>query len=207
MKIQQIVVGPLQTNCYLVWGEGSREGTIIDPGADAEKIARAVTQSGVTPMMVVNTHAHYDHIGANPALKRLYPGLQFAVGALDAASVSDPMENLGYGLGFPEEIPPPDLELEDGDTVGAGECFFRVINTPGHTKGAISLVSGGEAKRALFCGDLIFEDGVGRTDLPGGDAGRLRESIDHVLSSYPDDTVLYPGHGPSITIGERKKLQ
>ena len=194
------------TNCYLCHQEGTDKGIIIDPGADADKIAAACRQAGVSPTLAVNTHAHYDHIGANAALKNLYPGLRFAIGTLDADSLSDPEQNLSAGFGVNAEVPAAELQLDDGDTVNQNACDFRIHHTPGHTRGSVSLVSSGEQPWVVFCGDLLFADGVGRTDLPGGNSKQLRDSIEELLSSIPDDAILYPGHGPAVTVKERKAV-
>lgn len=206
MNIKRIIVGPLQTNCYLVWREGAGEAILTDPGAEADKIADACMKAGVSPRLAVNTHSHFDHTGANAGLKRRFPDLTIAVGTGDAASMACPHANLGAGFGMEEQVPEAELLLEDGTKIEAGGCSLRVLHTPGHSAGSISLISEAETPARVFCGDLIFADGVGRTDLPGGDAAQLWRSIENLLSLCSDETILYPGHGPSITAGERKRL-
>ncbi len=205
IKIKQLVVGPLETNCYLLREADSDEAVIIDPGADANRIADACDSMGAVPRLIVNTHAHFDHIGANGALKRHFPGLQIAAGALDAAAMADPVQNLSAGFGVHDDMPLPEVELEEGDKVEVGGDMLRVRFTPGHTRGGISLISDNNSPPAVFCGDLIFAQGMGRTDLPGGNMATLRESIRKLLSSCTDETVLYPGHENPITVGERRK--
>ena len=206
MEIKKLIVGQLQTNCYIVSEKGSSETMLIDPGAEGNRIADACLQLEINPVLVVNTHAHYDHIGANAALKRRFPALRFAAGELDADAVTDPVMNLSAGFGVSETMPSPDIRLKDGDRTGLPECEFRVHHTPGHTRGGISLVSTDASPPVVFCGDLIFAEGVGRTDLPGGSAAKLRESIHNLLLACPDCSVLYPGHGPATTVGEQKQL-
>jgi len=206
MEIKNIVVGPLQTNCYLLSDSDSGDGIIIDPGADAGPIAETCAKLGIKPLLIVNTHAHFDHIGANRELKDRFPGLKIAAGALDAESLSDPTQNLTAGFGVQGKMPSAEIALKEGDRVDFGHCSLLVRHTPGHSIGSITLAAEKESPVPVFCGDLLFADGVGRTDLPGGDRHQLENSIRDVLSAYGDDAVLYPGHGPSITVGERKKL-
>ncbi|MCS7285561.1 MAG: MBL fold metallo-hydrolase [Anaerolineae bacterium] len=199
MIVERITVGPLQTNCYVVADELNGKGVIIDPGGDAGKILRVVDKLGVKISLVINTHGHFDHIMANKNIIE-------ATGASLAIHKED--ENLlrkGGGLlflGLIASSPPPDLYLQEGDVVKIGKAYLRVLHTPGHSPGSISLYSPEE--NILFSGDVLFYMGIGRWDFPGGDYHVLMDSIQNKLLTLPDETIVYPGHGPSTTIGQEK---
>ncbi len=190
MEILRLVVGVLATNCYIVVS-GKKNAFIIDPGDDAATIRDACAQRGIRPGFVVNTHGHIDHIKANSALK-----LPVAVHAADGKMISNPKKNLMTAFFGTFEGVQPDRELKEGDRFELDELTFDVWHTPGHSPGGICLVGHG----VVFSGDTLFCDGVGRTDIPGGSAVKLQASLRR-LGSLPDDTVVYPGHGPKTTIG------
>jgi glyoxylase-like metal-dependent hydrolase (beta-lactamase superfamily II) len=139
-------------------------------------------------------------------LKREYPDCKIAVGKKDVARYQNPASNLAIMLGIKNETPPPDLLLEEGSCIALGRTAMRVMETPGHTPGSISLLASREGESLLFCGDLVFADGVGRTDLPGGDFNTLQESITQKVFSLPENTHLYPGHGPRTTVAQAKNI-
>lgn len=199
MIVECLTVGPLQTNCYVVADELNGSGVIIDPGGDAGKILKAVEKLGIKVSMVINTHGHFDHIMANREVVE-------ATGAILAIHKDDePLLRKGGGLFFLGAIvssPPPNLFLQEGDEVKVGKAYLKVIHTPGHSPGSISLYSPEEG--ILFCGDVLFCMGVGRWDFPGGDYRVLMDSILNKLLVLPDETTVYPGHGPSTTIGREK---
>jgi len=205
MRIVCLSVGPLACNCYLAADEQSGLAAVIDPGDEAGLIAATCEQEGVTPALIINTHAHADHIGGDAELKRLYPDARLCIGAGDAALLRDSVRNLSVMLGRTGRMPEPDLLLEDGQSVEFGSCVLRTLETPGHTTGAICLVADQEQPPVVFCGDLIFAGGVGRTDLPGGDWDALLCSIREKIFALPDETTLLPGHGPDTTVGEEKR--
>lgn len=204
MDIVPIVVGPLETNCYVLVDGDAGECLVIDPGAEAERIAGQCSGHDADLTHILATHAHADHVGALAALKRRFPDARVCIGREDAALLGDRARNLSAMLGLGGEMPQPDRLLEDGDLVEFGQCVLRVMETPGHTRGEVSLVAEGEEPAVVFCGDLIFRGGVGRTDLPGGDEDALRRSIARVLS-LDDETVLMPGHGEPTTVGREKQ--
>ncbi len=200
MKYELVVVGALETNCYLVYCEESRSCAVIDPGAEPEKIIAAVADLELKPAVVLNTHGHVDHIGANSDIVKKY-GVPLAMHGADTGmlQVSDYIE-LSLLLGA-RNSPPPDRLLADGDEIAVGRTSLRVVHTPGHTPGSVGFVHGG----VLFSGDTLFCDGVGRTDLPGGSWKDLERSIREKILSLPGETVVLPGHGPRTTV-ERERI-
>jgi glyoxylase-like metal-dependent hydrolase (beta-lactamase superfamily II) len=194
--VKKIVVGPMETNCYIVSDSRTKDAFVIDPGADAGRIKKTVEKDGLSVKFIVNTHGHGDHIAANAELKA-----PIYIHRLDAAFLADPKKNLSAFFFFSIRSPEASRFLDDGDTVDIGSTAFKVLHTPGHTPGSISLVADGVA----FTGDTLFRESVGRTDFEYGDEGAIIKSITQKLFGLPDDTVVYPGHGEESTIGHEKK--
>jgi len=200
MILRTIPVGITATNCYVVGCEQTREGVVIDPGGHPDRIGQAIEESGVTVRYVLNTHCHFDHMGANADVLA-------ATGALLALHAADlPILQARGGatwFGVPVKAsPPPDVELVDGQTLEVGTLRLQVMHTPGHSPGSVTFYLQEEA--AAFDGDVLFAMGIGRTDLPGGDWDTLMRSIREVLFTLPDETALYPGHGPSTTVEQER---
>jgi glyoxylase-like metal-dependent hydrolase (beta-lactamase superfamily II) len=202
MKYLMIVVGPLETNCYLVYDEDTRDCLIVDPGADSDRIFPVIAEEGLKPIGIVNTHGHIDHVGANRDMKDKYDiPLYMHGGDKDRQPRINQLE-LSLFLGA-KDSPPPDQFLKDGDEIQVGKGVLKVIHTPGHSPGSVSLL----ADDFLLSGDTLFFEGVGRTDLPGGDQRQIERSIREHLMTLPDDLAVLPGHGPLTTIGrERENL-
>jgi glyoxylase-like metal-dependent hydrolase (beta-lactamase superfamily II) len=200
LDIQRISVGPLETNCFLVVEPDSKEALLIDPGAEADRILNTLEQAGGHLVGIVLTHAHGDHIGAVREVKAR-TGAPLLVHRLEADWLTDPEKNLSALLGLPLSSPEADRLLDEGDTVALGAERLRVLHTPGHSPGGLSLHHDG----ILLCGDLLFLESVGRCDLPGGDLNTLADSIRAKVYTLPDDTVLYPGHGDATTVGHEKR--
>jgi hydroxyacylglutathione hydrolase len=203
MIIRTIRVGAFETNCYIVGCETSKEAIVIDPGDDADRILRQLKAEGLICKIIANTHGHVDHTSANKALAEA-TGATIAIGEEDAPSLEDPTRNLSPAFSSfakGKTSPPAGMLLVEGDTLYAGRVCLRVLHTPGHTPGSISLLGEG----MVFAGDVIFaQGGIGRTDFPGGSYDELMESICEKLLVLPDETLVYPGHGPSTTIGRER---
>lgn len=201
MDIETLVVGSLQTNCYIVGCPDQKAGVVIDPGGDAELVLAAIQRADLDILYVVNTHAHIDHTLANSQVLEA-TGARLAIHEIDAPTLKDPQGNLSFFIGRNPPQKPPNWELKAGDRIEFGNIVLTVLHTPGHTPGGITLFSDGVA----FTGDTLFNRGVGRTDLPGGDWPTLENSILQQLFTLPDDTIVFPGHGPKTTIGDEKRL-
>ena len=201
MIFETIAVGPLSVNCYIVACEQSREGIVVDPGGDAELIARLVRQHDLKINTIINTHGHFDHVGGNHRVVASF-GAKLMIHQADAPMLARSVEVARtYGLQG-EKSPEADDFLTDGMEVVFGACRLKVLHTPGHTRGGCCLYF--EDERKVITGDTLFADSIGRTDLPGGSHEQLLESIRTKLFTLPEDVIAYPGHGPETTIGHEK---
>jgi glyoxylase-like metal-dependent hydrolase (beta-lactamase superfamily II) len=202
MIFDTVVVGPLGVNCSILGCEESGQGVVVDPGDDADRILAQVQQRGLTISAIINTHGHFDHVGGNRQLTQA-TGAPLYIHQADAPMLERVAKTAAiYGL-LGENSPQPDRLLEDGMLIEFGTHRLQVIHTPGHTQGGCCLYL--EAEGKLIAGDTLFADGVGRTDLPGGSHQQLLESIKTRLFTLPDQVQVYPGHGPTTTIGHEKR--
>lgn len=202
MILRTLTVGLIQTNCYIIGCERTKEGAIIDPGGHPERILQAVREAGLTVRYVLNTHCHFDHMAANAEVVAA-TGAPLAIHPAERPI----LESRGGAAWFGVPIspsPPPDLELMDGQILEVGTLRLQVLHTPGHSPGSVTFYLPDQG--VAFDGDVLFAMGVGRTDLPGGDWDTLMRSIGEVLFALPEETVLYPGHGPPTTVGQEKRF-
>jgi glyoxylase-like metal-dependent hydrolase (beta-lactamase superfamily II) len=200
--IAALPVGLIQTNCYIIGCEETKEGAVIDPGGHPERILAEIDRCGLAIKYVLNTHAHFDHTDANAAIVAA-TGAPLALHPLDGALLGASGGAAWFGMQA-DPSPPPDLDLHAGDELEVGTLRLQVLHTPGHTPGHVCFYE--SENGVLFDGDVLFRRGIGRTDLPGGDWQQLLHSIQRSLFSLPDHTVVYSGHGGPTTIGEEKRL-
>lgn len=201
MKYESVIVGALETNCYLVYCRETMECAVIDPGAEPEKIFRVIGHKGLKPTILINTHGHVDHVGANRDIKDKFD-VPLCIHEADSPMLKSVLQTeLSFFLGA-KESPPPDKFLEEGEKIKIGNVSLSVYHTPGHSPGSVSLIGDG----ILFSGDTLFFGGVGRTDLPGGSWEALEKSIRERIFTLPDDTLVLTGHGPSTTVSQEKKF-
>ncbi|MHC4960283.1 MAG: MBL fold metallo-hydrolase [Planctomycetota bacterium] len=199
MLVEQLVTGPFQENTYIVASDGGTECVIIDPGDEADRIADRIEALQLTPVLILNTHGHLDHIGAVPDLKERYD-IPFAIHPGDTFLITDVAQQAAmFGLSGYRD-PEVDRDLVAGETVEAAGLSFEIIFTPGHSPGHVTLKTDG----VVFSGDCLFMGSIGRSDLPGGDPAVLRKTLQDIFMAFPDETTVYSGHGPSTTIGAER---
>ncbi len=210
MIVERLVVGPLETNAYLVGCPRTHEGAVIDPGGDADRIVARSRELSLCIAWILDTHGHGDHMAANAQVKQAFPEARIAIHEADAEYLERPDLNLTAAFGCPLTSPPPDVLLHDSDEVKVGAIRFNVICVPGHTPGGIALYAqesdGEEDPPVLFCGDTLFAGGMGRADFPGGSHSMLVKSVKERLLTLPSETIVYPGHGELTTIGQEAKF-
>ncbi len=198
VQIYPVVVGRLQTNCYIVHSKD--EAIVVDPGDEAERIHNLLKDIQVIPKLIVATHTHFDHVLGVDGL-RTKTHAPFAIHKEDLPLLEVMQQRVQQFMVF--KVPPPpkvDQFLAHDDTIKVGQETIRVLHTPGHSPGSISLAGNGY----VFTGDALFNQSIGRTDLPGGDFDALVHSIKDRLFKLDDETVVHPGHGPETTIGDEK---
>ncbi|MDY0133323.1 MAG: MBL fold metallo-hydrolase [Desulforegulaceae bacterium] len=203
MILKVLPVGPIMANCFVIGCKKTREAVVIDPGDEDERILMALADEKLTLKYIINTHGHFDHVAANKAMKDA-TGAKILIHEEDAPMLSQ-LSTMAVSFGLSaENSPPPDRFIEDGDLIEFGELTIKVIHTPGHSKGGVSLYC--EKEKVLFPGDTLFAGSIGRTDLPGGSYGDLIKNVRTKLFPLGDDVKVFPGHGPETTIGAERKL-
>jgi hydroxyacylglutathione hydrolase len=198
MILETVVVGPMEVNCYVLASGKNRKAVIIDPGDDENKIRKVLERHSIHPAVVINTHGHYDHIGADDVF-----GVPVCIHSLDAGMLVDSKRNYSAFLSSPFKVSSIIKELEDKQKIKLEDIELQVLHIPGHTHGGIALVLKSPQDKIVFSGDSLFWGSIGRTDL-GGSEELLVRSIKEKLLSLSDDTIVYPGHGPATSIGEER---
>ncbi len=201
MIIKDLVVGPLMANCFIFGCKKTREAVVIDPGGDADKILLSLADSELEVKYIINTHGHFDHVCGNGKMKDA-TGADILIHPLDAPMLGMLSSNAAvFGISV-ENSPPCDQTIEEGETISFGNISLKVIHTPGHTPGGISLYTDG----IVFVGDTLFAGSIGRTDFPGGNFDTLISSIKTKLFDMEDDMRVLSGHGPETSIGSEKRF-
>ena len=200
MIVKTLAVGPIMANCFIAGCEDTAEAVVIDPGDEAQRILLTLARHRLSVKYIINTHGHFDHVGANNQMKEA-TGAPILIHALDAPMLGQLSANAaGFGLSA-QDSPPADRFVDEGDEIEFGNITLRVLHTPGHTRGGISLFAEGY----VFVGDTLFSGSIGRTDFPGGDYGTLINSIQKKLFVLGDDVRVMCGHGPDTVIGMEKR--
>jgi hydroxyacylglutathione hydrolase len=198
--LKALVVGPLETNCYILGDEKSKEAVVIDPGGDFAEIDGQLKELDLKVKYIVLTHGHFDHTGALGKLKKATDA-EVLVHPEDIPMLSSGGGAQAFLLETGNHPVTADGTIQEGDLIQFGQYQLQVLHTPGHTAGGISLLT----DKMLFVGDSLFCGSIGRTDLPGGSYQQLIESIKSKLLSKGDDYAVYPGHGPVTSIGEERR--
>ena len=200
MEIKRVVFNPFRENTYLVWDD-TRECIVVDAGnmneGENRILAEMISSRDLKPVMAVNTHGHFDHLGGAMWLKEQY-GVAFACSSKDQFLIDSVSGGMVYGIKC-NEVPAIDVDLDAVTEVKFGNSTLKVIKTPGHTPGHVVLF--GEEDKVLFTGDTLFRESIGRTDLPGGDYSWIMKSIIEEILPLGDDVTIYPGHEDASTIG------
>jgi glyoxylase-like metal-dependent hydrolase (beta-lactamase superfamily II) len=201
IDFQQLSVGPLETNCYIVWDRDTRKAAVIDPGGDDDLIAQQIARLELDVEWVLITHGHLDHCFSAGSIARRC-GAGIGMHPADIGHLTDGLEiaALYYDISAYERFTPTRF-LTDGDVINLGSSAISVIHTPGHSQGGLCFLT----DAGVFCGDTIFAGSVGRTDFPGGSSEQLVESIRKKILTMDDSTRLYPGHGPATSVGEERR--
>jgi hydroxyacylglutathione hydrolase len=198
MIIKKLVVGPLENNCYIIADENTKEGLVVDPGDEPDRILDLIHENNFQLKYIVCTHTHFDHVAAVPEIKEETKA-KIVLHIDDLAiyrSTKDQAAAWGYEV---DPLPEPEMFVSEGDVLEAGDLRFEILHTPGHSPGGICLYGEG----ILIAGDTLFAGSVGRTDLYGGDIKELKISFKRLMS-LSDDVKVFPGHGPESTIGKER---
>jgi hydroxyacylglutathione hydrolase len=197
LRIEAIPVGPFQANAYLAIDDATRHAVIVDPGEEGDRLAAHIVASGLSLDAIWITHGHLDHVGGIAGVRRTFPDAPIWMHADDLGLYSM-VVNQGHLYGLTVEPPPPvDHQWHEGDTIALGAHHFQIVHLPGHSPGHVALVG----DDIVFIGDVVFAGSIGRTDLPLSDPRAMQQSLARV-AAWPPHLTLYPGHGPSTTVGD-----
>jgi hydroxyacylglutathione hydrolase len=197
-----LMVGLLEVNCYILADEATREAVVIDPGGDEDEILDILNRNNFQLKLIIDTHGHFDHVDANQPLKDA-TGAKIAIHKLDAPALSRPSQEALFFTGNRVRLSQPDILLKEGDVLTFGQYRLKVLHTPGHTPGGISLIL--EDHPYVYVGDLLFAGSIGRTDFPGGDFDALINAVRTKIFPLGDNYTVYPGHGPVTTVAQERK--
>jgi glyoxylase-like metal-dependent hydrolase (beta-lactamase superfamily II) len=204
LHIQTLVSMPFAENSYVVWRPDRADALVIDPGLEPDAILTLLEDEQRAVAAILNTHGHPDHIAGNAALKEAFPAAPLIIGANEAHLLTDAEANLSAAFGMPLTSPPADRLVREGDVLDLAGIPLEVLEVPGHSPGHVVFLFR-DRPCLVFGGDVLFREGVGRTDFPGGSARLLLDGIRAKLFTLPADTVVYPGHGPVTTVGHERR--
>ena len=204
-RVEVVESAPFAENAYILWKPDRREAIVVDPSFDVGSIAELLDREGLTVAAIVNTHGHADHIAGNGAVKRPHPAAPLLIGRNDAPLLTDPVANLSAQYDLPLTSPPADRLLDEGETLELAGFTFEVREIPGHSPGSVVLVCRDFEPAFVIGGDVLFAGAVGRFDFPGGDGPLLFRGIKAKLFDLPDPTEVWPGHGPTTTVGRERR--
>jgi len=210
MKIDCLILGAYETNCYVLRKESlglrnndaAQDCLVIDPGLEASELLEFLDEQKLNPVAVLLTHGHIDHIAGVTAMRSRFPEIKVYIHNLDAKMLTEPNTNLSAMTGSAFTTEPEDVSLQEQDVIDLAGMKLLVLHTPGHTPGGISLYS--KEDSVAFVGDTLFAGSIGRTDFPGGSMSQLLASVREKLFTLPEETKVYPGHGPETTIAVEK---
>jgi hydroxyacylglutathione hydrolase len=203
MRIDRLILGAYETNCYVLRSsEAAKDCLIVDAGLGAGKLIEFLQEHKLNPVALVLTHGHIDHMAGVAALRDEFPDIKVYIHKLDAGMLAEPHTNLSAMTGEFFSIEPAEFSLEEDDVIEQAGVKLSVLHTPGHTPGGICLYSKDEG--IVFTDDALFAESIGRTDFPNGSMSQLLKSIREKLFTLPDETKVYPGHGPVTTLAHEK---
>jgi hydroxyacylglutathione hydrolase len=205
LVIHTLVSMPFAENTYVVRLPDRKDAVVIDPGLEPELILDLLAAERLSVAAILNTHGHADHIGGNAEMKRAFPAAPLIIGVNEAVMLTDADANMSAPFGMPIVSPPADRLVREGDAVEAAGMRFEVFDVPGHSPGHVVFIHRANPT-IVFGGDVLFQDGIGRFDLPGGDGRLLVQGIRDKLLTLPPETIVYSGHGPATTVGREKKM-
>lgn len=206
LRVESIESAPFAEMSYVAWRDGRDEALVIDPGFDTRSILAMISALGLRVAAILDTHGHVDHIAGNAAMKAAHPDAPLIIGRNDASLLADPLANLSALMGGDAVVSPPaDRVVDDGERVHLADLSIEVREIPGHSPGSVVYVLDEFDPPVVFGGDVLFAGSVGRTDFPGGSSRQLLSGIRSKLYNLPDGTVVWPGHGPSTTVGREKR--
>lgn len=205
LRVETIESMPFAQNTYVANVVGNSSCIVVDPGLEPDLILEYLRREKLTPAALLITHGHCDHIAGIPALKQAWPECPVVIGRDDADCLTDPRKNLSAQFGLPYQCEPADVLLDDGEIYTTAGLEFETRTIPGHSGGHVVFVARGLTPNVIFGGDVLFSGSIGRTDFPGGSFETLARGIREKLYTLPDDSVVYPGHGPATTIGQEKR--